>query len=113
MVNKRQQSDTDPAVDVVVELEGAEARGLASEVGVRTRHRRPDKAKYDIEVIEGDDWTADKGRFSWKIRIADKPNDWYLEIVIDKDTGEVLHFCSEPFSDHAGHGSAKPGKDRD
>ena len=68
---------------------------------------------YDIEVIEGDDWTADKGRFSWKIRIIDKPNDSYLEIVVDKETGEILHQCSEPWSDHVGHGSAKFGKTRD
>ena len=61
----------------------------------------------DIEIIEGDDWTADKGRFSWKIRIIDKPNDSYLEIVVDKETGKIIHECVEPWSKHVGHGTAK------
>jgi hypothetical protein len=33
--------------------------------------------------------------------------DWYSEKVIDHETGNLLHECEHPFSEHQGHGSAK------
>jgi hypothetical protein len=32
----------------------------------------------------------------------------YEEVVIDDETGETIHECREPLSDHTGHGSARP-----
>jgi len=37
----------------------------------------------------------------------DKKNDKYKEIVKNKETGEIIHFCEEPLSEHRGHGYAK------
>ncbi len=42
-----------------------------------------------------------------KKRIIDRENNWYEEVVVDEETGEVVHENSEPLSDHKGHGSAK------
>ena len=37
----------------------------------------------------------------------DRDTDSYSEKVTDLQTGEVLHECAEPLSQHMGHGSAK------
>lgn len=34
--------------------------------------------------------------------------DWYSEKIRDEETGEMLHHCDEPLSEHQGHGSARP-----
>lgn len=39
--------------------------------------------------------------------IVDRENDRYKETVINPETGEIVHFCDEPLSQHHGHGSAK------
>jgi hypothetical protein len=36
-------------------------------------------------------------------KVRDPP--WYTEIVTMLDTGEVIHHCDEPLSQHTGHGS--------
>ncbi|MGJ7491435.1 hypothetical protein [Variovorax sp. ZT4R33] len=37
----------------------------------------------------------------------DRKADTYFEKVTDYETGEVIHECREPLSQHVGHGSAK------
>jgi hypothetical protein len=46
-------------------------------------------------------------------RVIDRRNDRYFEQVTDYETGEVLHRCEEPLSEHMGHGSAKPTPESD
>jgi hypothetical protein len=41
-------------------------------------------------------------------RTIQRDRNWYAETVIMRDTGEVVHHCSEPLSQHTGHGSDKP-----
>lgn len=40
-------------------------------------------------------------------RDIDRKVDTYFERVTDYDSGEVIHECREPLSQHVGHGSAK------
>ena len=40
-------------------------------------------------------------------RCIDKDNNHYKEIVVDPETGEIIHQCEEPLSEHRGHGSDK------
>jgi hypothetical protein len=40
-------------------------------------------------------------------RIIDREKDLYKEVVKDPDTGEIVHECEEPLSQHIGHGTAK------
>lgn len=42
-----------------------------------------------------------------KVRLIDKDANRYFEKVTDPDTGQVLHECNEPLSEHRGHGSDK------
>ena len=41
-------------------------------------------------------------------RLIDKNSDVYFERVTDLETGQVIHECSEPLSQHRGRGTAKP-----
>lgn len=43
-------------------------------------------------------------------RFFDRINDWYRERISNSKTGEVVHSCEEPLSEHQGHGSAKKGQ---
>lgn len=58
------------------------------------------------EFFEGDDLRKSDGKWMQKRRIIDKTNDNYLEKVVDPETGDVVHSCEEPLSEHFGHGAA-------
>jgi len=45
-------------------------------------------------------------------RLIDRENDWYAETVTDPETGEIVHECKEPLSEHQGHGAAKKREGR-
>ena len=40
-------------------------------------------------------------------RLIDRQNNRYVEKVIARDSGEIIHHCDEPLSEHNGHGSDK------
>ena len=42
-----------------------------------------------------------------KRRLIDRDGDRYEESVVDPATGETIHECTEPLSEHWNHGSAK------
>jgi hypothetical protein len=44
-------------------------------------------------------------------RVIDRDNDYYLERIVDPETGEVIRECEEKLSEHQGRGSAKPKGD--
>jgi hypothetical protein len=45
-----------------------------------------------------------------RVIAKDRNPAWYTETVTMRDTGEVVHHCSEPLSEHTGHGSDKGRK---
>ncbi len=49
------------------------------------------------------------GKFALKERVMKRAGfgDLYSETVKDEETGELLHHCEEPLSQHSRHGSAK------
>lgn len=59
------------------------------------------------EFFEGDDLRKSDSKWMKKTRVIDKYNDKYHEKVTDPETGDVVHHCEEPLSDHFGHGSDK------
>lgn len=67
--------------------------------------------KLRVHLIAGDDQRKSDGRWMNKERLIDRNNNRYIETVTDPITGEVLHQCDEPLSDHWGHGSAKDLED--
>ena len=65
------------------------------------------RGKITIEQLCGDDLHRKSGKWYKKVRVIDRENNRYLETVTDPETGEVIHHCEEPLSDHFGHGTAK------
>ena len=57
------------------------------------------------EKVMGDDYSRKLERNVNLKRIIDRENDDYLEKVTDPQTGETIHYCHEPLSEHIGHGS--------
>jgi hypothetical protein len=55
----------------------------------------------------GDDFHRKSGRWMKLYRLFDRVKRWYHERVTDPETGEVVHECSEPLTNHRGHGSDK------
>jgi len=65
------------------------------------------------EFFEGDDLRNSDGKWMKKSRVIDKNNNEYSEKVVDPETGEVIHHCEEPLSEHFGHGTAKFKQEKD
>lgn len=78
---------------------------LHSKLGMKGR--RPGMKRPFVEQVSGHDLHRQSGRWMVLIRVIDRLNNWYHEIVKDPETGDVLHESSEPLSRHKGHGSAK------
>jgi hypothetical protein len=66
------------------------------------------KSKLRQELLVGDDLHRNSGEWYKKERYINKDNDTYKEVVTNPKTGEIVHHCEEPLSQHKGHGSAKP-----
>jgi len=73
---------------------------------VKDQTRRSDE-KLRRDFFTGAELQRSTGKFVQKDRIIDKDRDHYFEKVVDPKTGEVIHLCEEPLSQHWGHGSAK------
>ncbi|MEW5894452.1 MAG: hypothetical protein AB1650_01655 [Candidatus Omnitrophota bacterium] len=69
------------------------------------KNRRPKR-----EFFYGPELYKKENKWVHKDREIDRAKDRYREIVIDPDTGEVIHECEHPLSEHKEHGSAKFNK---
>ena len=65
------------------------------------------KDKLRKDFFTGDDLHRKSGKWYKKERCIDKDNNHYKELVFDPETGEIIHHCEEPLSEHRGHGSDK------
>lgn len=74
-------------------------------VGIKAR--REGERKPFREVFAGGDLRRRDGKWMEKKRVIDREQDLYEERVVDPETGEVVHECSEPLTKRNGHGSAK------
>jgi hypothetical protein len=73
----------------------------------REGQKKPFSEQKSLPVLQ-----RSTGRMAKHDRLIDRDNDNYEERVVDLETGEVLHECKEPLSEHQGHGSAKIKKDQ-
>jgi hypothetical protein len=64
------------------------------------------KGKWDREVLRGFEFNED-GHLMSKVRILDRKEDYYKELVINTDTGNIDRDVEQPLSEHTGRGSAK------
>jgi len=74
-------------------------------MGMKGRHTGDTKPF--VEQIGGADLCRKTGVWMEKTRVIDRDNDLYKETVKNPKTGEVIHHCEEPLSQHKNHGSAK------
>ncbi len=75
--------------------------------------RRPGFRRPSLEMLGGDAFNRRLGKYVKHERVIDREKNWYKERVTDPDTGQVLHECEEPLTEHRGHGSARRGEERD
>lgn len=75
------------------------AKGL-SRLGPRKR------GKHRQEIVRGQEYSH-TGQLVHKVRIIDRENNKYKELVSDADTGEIIRDVEQPLTDHTEHGSAK------
>jgi hypothetical protein len=71
----------------------------------------PSDKKQRAEFITGDEQRKSDGTWIKKDRYWNKDENIYFETVIDPSTGNTIHSCKEPLTDHVGHGFAKFEKD--
>lgn len=78
---------------------------------LRMRFYRPDMSRKKglfIDTLSGHVKQRNRGgEIAQVVRIIDRDRDppWYTETVTMRDTGEVIHHCSEPLCQHKGHGA--------
>ena len=82
---------------------------IHDKLGVKARPGSGGKPFY--ESVTGD-VQNNTGLWMRLERIIDRVKDYYKEKVIDPRTGQIVHECEEPLSQHTDHGSAKQGKER-
>lgn len=75
--------------------------------GKVTNKNYPSKKNPRRKFFVGEEIRRDTGKWVNKERNIDQDNNIYKEVVTDPETGEIIHFCEEPLTDHTGHGSAK------
>jgi hypothetical protein len=98
----------------VIDASAADFISFREQVGVKLKDPRlTGKYKIKIELISGDDLHRKSGEWYKKVRVIDRENNRYLETITHPDTGDVIHHCEEPLSDHWGHGSDKPQPNND
>src|SRR6185312_14392467 len=83
------------------------ATETTAQTSIGYKGRRSGKGKPFIIGKLGADWSARLRRFVHLERVVDRANDRYKEVVTDPTTGDVIHHCEEPLSQHQNHGSAK------
>ena len=74
---------------------------------LRLKARHSTSGKPFVEMIIGNDLYRKMGKWMKLERIIDRAKDLYRKVIIDPETGQVIHKCEEPLSEHRGHGSAK------
>jgi hypothetical protein len=87
--------------------------GLVMRSKLRMKAKHPGANKAFVEEISGDDLHRETNKWMKLSRVYDRQNDRYEEVITDPVTGEVVHKCIEPLSEHRGHGSAKQKKVKD
>ena len=71
------------------------------------KSRPPTCGRFFAESRFDEDVNKRTGRPVKRCRIIDRDSNRYFERVIDIETGEVIHECNEPLSNHKNHGSAR------
>jgi DNA-directed RNA polymerase subunit RPC12/RpoP len=82
-----------------------------AQVSMSAKAKRPGDRKPFLEHLSRADFFRKAGKWVQKVRRINRRDDRYFEEVIDPETGDVIHRCDEPLSEHRDHGSAKPNNE--
>lgn len=80
---------------------------LESIRGKAKDHSLPSRKKIRKEFFYGYERSVALKKYIKKTRVIDKSQDHYHEKVEDPDSGQIIHECTEPLSEHRKHGYAK------
>ena len=69
--------------------------------------KRSDEKEPFLELKTGESLEYRTGVWRNRVQQIDRDNDRYDKVVTDQETGEVIHECRAPLSQHKGRGSAK------
>jgi predicted RNA-binding Zn-ribbon protein involved in translation (DUF1610 family) len=76
--------------------------------GGRQRNEPGGRKRPYVEAVFGKrELTFSTGRVSTRTKVENRRDDLYSEVVADAETGEIIHECREPLSQHRGHGDAR------
>ena len=78
--------------------------------GFGVKAKRSGEKKPYIEEMAVPDYSRSLEKVVHRERVIDRDNNRYFEKITDYESGEVIHHCEEPLSQHQGHGNAKPKK---
>ncbi len=78
--------------------------------GIGLKAKRLGQKKPYVEDLSMPDYSRSRVKHVHRQRVIDRDNDRYFEKITDYDTGEIIHHCEEPLSQHINHGSAKSKK---
>lgn len=98
------------AVQRLIHLEIEDHVGVEIHDGLRGKLKDPNlpsKKNPRVDFFAGDDLRKSDGKWMQKKRVLDRDNDRYIEVVVDPETGKIVHEKDEPLSKHVGHGTAK------
>jgi len=109
-VEKRLPCSHCGSVSRSIDVTCSDTLSLHSKVNLKARHAG-EKLPF-MEQTVGDDFYRKDGRWMKLYRLIDRVKVWYDEQVTDPATGKVVHECSEPLTNHTGHGSAKIKNER-
>jgi hypothetical protein len=74
---------------------------------LRLKAYEPGSKKPFLEHKTGDSFFRRATKWVKRVMRIDRRGDRYTEQVYDPKTGETIHRCDEPLSEHKGHGSAR------
>lgn len=75
--------------------------------GIEVKAKRAGEKKPYVEDLAVPDYSRSLDKVVHRERVIDRDNDRYFEKITDYESGEVIHHCEEPLSQHQGHGNAK------
>ncbi len=67
---------------------------------LRERGKRLGRGRWFVDAFSGWEFWRNGRRMVRKMRRLDREGDWYDEVVTDPQTGEIIHECHEPLSEH-------------
>lgn len=86
-------------------VEISEHMTIREKIGMKLKS--PGDRKPKFESVSGEDLHQKTGKWNKIERRIDRDNNKYMEKIVDPTTGEIIHLCDEPLTEHQNRGSAK------